>query len=270
MADDAAAPLLTRRDGAVLTLTLNRPQALNSFTGALHDALIGALNDAAADAGVRCVVITGAGRGFCAGQDLSDPEVAPDLTPGAAPKDIGNLIEARYKPLALRIHTFPVPVIAAVNGVAAGAGANLALNCDIVLAAKSASFIQAFSKIGLIPDCGGSWLLPRLVGRANALALALLGDKCSAEEAQRIGLIWRCVDDAALADEAQALAARLAAMPSQALAETRRAFDHADRMSLDAALSLEGEVQRRLGMSHDYIEGVSAFFAKRAPVFKDR
>lgn len=269
MADDAE-PLLSRRDGAVLTLTLNRPQALNSFNGALHDALIGALKAAAGDAGVRCVVITGAGRGFCAGQDLSDPAAAPDLTPGAAPKDIGNLIEARYKPLALLIHQFPVPVIAAVNGVAAGAGANFALNCDIVLAAKSASFIQAFSKIGLIPDCGGSWLLPRLVGRANAMALALLGDKCSAEEAQRIGLIWRCVDDAALADEAQALAQRLAAMPSKALAETRRAFDKADHMDLGTALSMEGEAQRRLGMSHDYIEGVSAFFAKRAPVFTDR
>jgi 2-(1,2-epoxy-1,2-dihydrophenyl)acetyl-CoA isomerase len=269
MADDVP-PLLTRRDDAVLTLTLNRPQALNSFNGALHDALIGALRAAAGDASVRCVVITGASRGFCAGQDLSDPAVAPDLTPGAPPRDIGNLIEARYKPLALLIHQFPVPVIAAVNGVAAGAGANLALNCDIVLAAKSASFIQAFSKIGLVPDCGGSWLLPRLVGRANAMALALLGDKCSAEEAQRIGLIWRCVDDASLAAEAQALAGRLATMPSKALAETRRAFDIADHMDLGAALSMEGEVQRRLGMSHDYIEGVSAFFAKRAPVFKDR
>ncbi len=269
MADDTP-PLLSRQDGAVLTLTLNRPQALNSFNGALHDALVAALKAAAGDAGVRCVVITGAGRGFCAGQDLSDPAIAPDLTPGAEPKDIGNLIEARYKPLAMLIHQFPVPVVAAVNGVAAGAGANFALNCDIVLAAKSASFIQAFSKIGLVPDCGGSWLLPRLVGRANAMALAMLGEKCSAEEAQRIGLIWRCVDDAALASEAQALAERLAAMPSKALAETRRAFDIADHMDLGAALSMEGEVQRRLGMSHDYIEGVSAFFAKRAPVFKDR
>ena len=269
MADDAE-PLLSRRDGPVLTLTLNRPQALNSFNGALHDALLGALKSAAGDAAVRCVVITGAGRGFCAGQDLSDPQAAPDLTPGATPKDIGHLIEARYKPLAMLIHRFPVPVVAAVNGVAAGAGANLALNCDFVLAAKSANFIQAFSKIGLIPDCGGSWLLPRLVGRANAMALALLGEKCGAEEAQRIGLIWRCVDDAALPAEAQALAARLAALPSKALAETRRAFDSADHMDLSTALSMEGEVQRRLGMSHDYTEGVSAFFAKRMPTFKDR
>lgn len=269
MADDAT-PVLSRRDGAVQTLTLNRPQALNSFNGEMHDALSSELKAAAADSAVRCVVITGAGRGFCAGQDLSDPAIAPDLTPGAEPRDIGNLIEARYKPLAMLLHHFPVPVIAAVNGVAAGAGANLALNCDIVLAAKSASFIQAFSKIGLVPDCGGTWLLPRLVGRANAMALALLGDKCGAEEAQRLGMIWRCVDDAALADETKALANRLAAMPSKALAETRRAFAAADHMDLSAALSMEGEVQRRLGMSHDYLEGVAAFFAKRAPSFTDR
>jgi 2-(1,2-epoxy-1,2-dihydrophenyl)acetyl-CoA isomerase len=269
MADDAT-PVLSRRDGAVQTLTLNRPQALNSFNGAMHDALSAELKAAAADAAVRCVVITGAGRGFCAGQDLSDPAIAPDLTPGAQPRDIGNLIEARYKPLAMLLHHFPVPVIAAVNGVAAGAGANLALNCDIVLAAKSASFIQAFSKIGLVPDCGGTWLLPRLVGRANAMALALLGDKCSAEEAQRLGMIWRCVDDVNLAEETKTLAERLSAMPSKALAETRRAFAAADHMDLSAALSMEGEVQRRLGMSHDYLEGVEAFFAKRAPSFTDR
>ena len=269
MAEEST-PLLTRRDGPVLTLTLNRPQALNSFTGELHDALIKALSNAAGDRSVRCVVLTGAGRGFCAGQDLSDPAIAPDLTPGATPKDIGSLIEARYKPLVLLLHDFPVPVVAAVNGVAAGAGANLALNCDIVIAARSASFIQAFSKIGLIPDAGGTWLLPRLVGRANAMALALLGDKLSAEEAQRIGLIYRCVDDAALATEALALAQRLAAMPVRALVETRRAFAQADHLTLSAALTLEADVQRRLGNSADYLEGVSAFFAKRTAVFKDR
>ena len=269
MTDDTS-PVLQRRDGAVVTLTLNRPQALNSFNGAMHDALMAGLKAAATDAGVRCVVLTGAGRGFCAGQDLSDPAIAPDLTPGATPRDIGNLIEARYKPLALLLHGFPIPVVAAVNGVAAGAGANLALNCDIVLAARSASFIQAFSKIGLVPDCGGTWLLPRLVGRAQAMALAMLGDKLPAEQAERLGLIFRCVDDAALAAEAQALAERLAAMPSRALAETRRAFAAADHLTLSEALTMEGEVQKRLGMSHDYIEGVGAFFAKRAPVFKDR
>jgi 2-(1,2-epoxy-1,2-dihydrophenyl)acetyl-CoA isomerase len=269
MADDTT-PVLSRSDGAVLTLTLNRPQALNSFNGAMHDALMAALKGAAANPDVRCVVLTGAGRGFCAGQDLSDPALAPDTTPGAPPRDIGNLIEARYKPLAMLLHDFPVPVLAAVNGVAAGAGANLALNCDLVIAARSASFLQAFSKIGLIPDCGGTWLLPRLAGRAQAMALALLGDKLPAEHAERIGLVWRCVDDAALAGEAQAVAERLAALPSRALAETRRAFAAADRMTLSEALTMEGEVQRRLGMSHDYIEGVTAFFAKRAPRFTDR
>ena len=267
---DADPLVLTRRDGPVLTLTLNRPKALNSFTGALHDALMTALTAAAADASVRCVVLTGAGRAFCAGQDLSDPEIAPDLTPGAAQKDLGRLIEARYKPLALLIHDFPVPVIAAVNGVAAGAGANLALNCDMVLAARSASFIQAFSKIGLIPDAGGTWLLPRLVGRARAIGLAFLGDKLPADEAERIGLIWRCVDDVALAAEVQALAQRLAAMPVRALAETRRAFAQADATGLADALGMEAQVQRRLGMSADYLEGVGAFFAKRAPIFGDR
>lgn len=262
--------VLKHRDGTVLTLTLNRPQALNSFTGEMHDALMAALKAAAGDAQVRCVVLTGAGRGFCAGQDLSDPAISPDLTPGAAPKDIGALIEARYKPLALMLHDFPVPVIAAVNGVAAGAGANLALNCDMVIAARSASFIQAFSKIGLVPDAGGTWLLPRLVGRANAMALALLGDKLPAEEAQRMGLIYRCVDDTMLGVEALALAQRLAAMPVRALAETRRAFAQADHLTLSAALTMEADVQRRMGNSADYLEGVSAFFAKRAPTFKDR
>jgi 2-(1,2-epoxy-1,2-dihydrophenyl)acetyl-CoA isomerase len=163
-----------------------------------------------------------------------------------------------------------VPLVAAVNGVAAGAGANLALNCDLVIAARSASFIQAFSKIGLIPDCGGTWLLPRLVGRSQAMALAMLGDKLPAEEAQRMGLIFRCVDDASLAPESLALAQRLAAMPVRALAETRRAFSKADHLTLSEALSLEADVQRRLGTSADYMEGVSAFFAKRTPTFKDR
>ncbi len=212
-------------------MTLNRPQALNSFNGELHDALMAALKAAAHDSAVRCVVITGAGRGFCAGQDLSDPAIAPDLTPGAAPKDIGALIEARYKPLALLLHDFPVPLVAAVNGVAAGAGANLALNCDFVVAARSASFIQAFSKIGLVPDCGGTWLLPRLVGRANAMALAMLGDKlpCRRSAAHRPDLALRRRRRART--EVLALAQRLAAMPVRALAETRRAFSQADHQT---------------------------------------
>jgi 2-(1,2-epoxy-1,2-dihydrophenyl)acetyl-CoA isomerase len=257
-------------DGAVRTLTLNRPQALNSFTTQMHAELREALDQAAADSAVRCVVITGAGRGFCAGQDLSDPAIAPDLSPGAQPKDIGDLIDACYRPLALRIRNMPVPVIAAVNGVAAGAGANLALGCDIAIAARSASFIQAFSKIGLIPDCGGTWLLPRLVGRARALALAMTGDKLPAEEAQRIGLIWQCVDDAALADTVQALASRLAAMPVKALAQTRQAMDAAGELDFDQALQREARLQRELGRAHDYLEGAGAFLQKRSPTFKDR
>ena len=267
---DTAALVLKHQNGPVLTLTLNRPQALNSFNGGLHDALLRELKAATHDVSIRCVVLTGAGRGFCAGQDLTDPEIAPNLAPGATQKNIGNLIEGRYKPLAMLLADYPVPVLASVNGVAAGAGANLALTCDIVIAARSASFIQAFSKIGLIPDVGGTWLLPRLVGRANAMALAMLGDKLPAEQAQSMGLIWRCVDDAALPAETQAVAERLAAMPSRALAETRRAMAKSDRMSLSEALSMEAEVQGRLGLSHDYLEGVIAFFAKRAPVFTDR
>lgn len=269
MADDASTVLI-RREGAVQYLTLNRPQALNSFTGEMHDALLAALKAAAADPSVRCVVIGGAGRAFCAGQDLSDPAIAPPKDPATPPPDLGNLIETRYKPLAMMLHNLPVPTVAAVNGVAAGAGANLAFNCDFVIAGRSASFLQAFSKIGLVPDCGGTWLLPRLAGRAHAMALAMLGDKLPAEEAQRIGMIWKCVDDAALAGEVQAVAARLAAMPSRALAETRRAFAAADHMTLSEALSMEGELQRLLGKSHDYLEGVNAFFAKRTPNFTDR
>jgi 2-(1,2-epoxy-1,2-dihydrophenyl)acetyl-CoA isomerase len=266
---ETSPPLVLRaaRQG-VLTLTLNRPQALNSFTGALHGELLGALKDAAADASVRCVVLTGAGRGFCAGQDLADPEIAPSLE--AEPRDVGNLIELRYKPLVETIADFPVPVIAAVNGVAAGAGANVALACDIVVAARSASFLQAFAKIGLIPDAGGTWLLPRLVGRARALGLAMLADKLPAEDAERFGLIWKCVDDAALAAEAQTLGERLAAMPVKALVEIRRAFATSAGLTLSEALSMEGEVQRRLGFAHDYREGVTAFLQKRPPTFSDR
>ncbi len=262
--------VLVSQAAAVRTLTLNRPQALNSFTTAKHAELLAALEAAAADAGVRSVVITGAGRAFCAGQDLADPAVAPNPAPGAAQPDIGALIERCYVPLALRIRTMPVPVVAAVNGVAAGAGANFALGCDVVLAARSASFIQAFSKIGLVPDCGGTWLLPRLVGRANALALAMTGDKVAAEEAQRLGLIWRCVDDAELANEASALAARLAEMPVKALAQTRLAIDAAGEFSYAEALVAEARLQSVMGAAPDYREGVAAFMAKRKPRFSDR
>ena len=258
--------VLVSNDAAVRTLTLNRPQALNSFTAALHAELRSALDAAALDESVRCVVLTGAGRGFCAGQDLNDAGMGV----GGQANDVEGIVARLYKPLALRIRSMPVPVLAMVNGVAAGAGANIALGCDMVLAARSASFIQAFSKIGLVPDGGGTWLLPRLVGRAQAIGLAFTGDKLSAEDAERIGLIWRCVDDAALADTTRALAQRLAAMPSAALVATRRLIDEAAPMELAAALDQEAVVQGRMSRAGDYAEGVAAFLAKRAPVFRDR
>ena len=255
--------VLVATHGPVRTLTLNRQSALNSFTAAMHGELLPALDAAAHDDTIRAVVITGSGRGFCAGQDLSDATMVGMV-------DVGAVVERFYRPLALRVRTMPVPVIAAVNGVAAGAGANLALCCDFVIAARSASFIQAFSKIALVPDCGGTWLLPRLVGRARALGLAMTGDKLPAEEAQRMGMIWQCVDDAVLTDTVMALALRLAAMPSRALAETRRVLDAAMAMDLADAITLEADAQSELGRAGDFAEGVSAFFAKRAAVFKDR
>jgi 2-(1,2-epoxy-1,2-dihydrophenyl)acetyl-CoA isomerase len=261
--DDA--PLLQHSEGPIRILTLNRPAALNSFTAAMHGLLRPALDAAAEDSSVRAVVITGAGRGFCAGQDLND-----GMSAEGGPPDVGAVIERLYRPLATRIRSMPVPVIAAVNGVAAGAGANMALCCDFVIAARSASFIQAFSKIGLVPDCGGTWLLPRLLGRARALGYAMTGDKLPAEEAQRLGLIWQCVDDAALMPTVMALANKLALMPARALAETRRVLDEATTLPFADAITLEANTQRELGRGHDFVEGVAAFLTKRAPQFKDR
>jgi 2-(1,2-epoxy-1,2-dihydrophenyl)acetyl-CoA isomerase len=255
--------ILVTRVAAVMTLTLNRPAAMNSLTTAMHAQLLAGLNQAADDVSVRCVVITGTGRGFCAGQDLGDPLAAPG-------QDLGALVTACYKPLVQRIRSMPVPVIAAINGVAAGAGANLALCCDLVIAARSANFIQAFSKIGLVPDTGGTWLLPRLVGHARALGMVLLGDKVSASDAERMGMIWQCVDDDILNSTTAALAQRLAGMPTQALVATREALEKAQSLDLGAALTMEAQLQSRFGLAHDYIEGVDAFSHKRAPFFTDR
>lgn len=262
--------VLVSQAAAVRTLTLNRPEALNSFTTGMHSELLEALDDAARDRSVRCVVLTGAGRAFCAGQDLNDPMVAPagGANPGA--KDLGKPIELLYKPLVRCLHSMPVPTIAAVNGVAAGAGANLALNCDLAVAARGANFIQAFAKIGLVPDTGGTWLLPRLVGRSRALGLALLGDKLSAADAERFGLIWKCVEDASLQEEAAALASRLAAMPTKALVAIRKAFDAAQQLTMPQALNEEALRQSELGFAGDYQEGVAAFSEKRPPQFTDR
>lgn len=272
-------PLLISTEGAVRVLTLNRPQALNAFTTGLLGQLRIALDEAAHDEAVRAVLITGAGRAFCAGQDLSDPHIKPefddhagDADPQRKPKakDIGNLLDHYYIPLALRLRSMPVPTVCAVNGVAAGAGANFALGCDLVLAGQSASFIQAFSKIGLVPDCGGTWLLTRLVGRARALQLALLGDKLPAADAQAWGLIARCVADAELQSEAMATAQKLAKMPTRALVQTRQALDASMDLEFEDALKLEAKLQSQLGYAHDYLEGAAAFLSKRAPVFKDR
>ncbi len=256
--------------GAVRLLRLNRPEALNAFTAAMLGQLRHAVEAAAEDAATRCVLITGAGRAFSAGQDLADPHVAPSRDTAAAPKDIGHMLDHYDIPLARRLRSMPVPVVAAVNGVAAGAGANLALGCDLVLAAESASFVQAFSRIGLIPDCGGTWLLPRLVGRAKALELALLGDKVRAPDAERLGMIARVVPDASLLDDAMAVAQKLAGLPTRALAETRRALDESLKLDFESALKREAVLQSQLGFAHDYLEGTAAFLDKRQPQYKDR
>lgn len=269
--DQAPPPdVLSHTAQGICTLTLNRPQSLNAFTVKMLGELHQALEAAATDDSVRCVMLGGAGRAFSAGQDLSDPAAAPDLREGAPPPNLGKLIHNAYKPVAMRLHTMPVPTIAVVHGVAAGSGANLALGCDFVIAGQSGSFLQAFAKIGLIPDAGGTWLLPRLVGRPRALALAMLAEKLSAKEAERMGLIWRCVEDAGLQGEASKLAQRLRGMPSAALVAARQSIDRALTMSFEEAFDAEVKTQTRLGQAHDYTEGVRAFLDKRTPTFIDR
>ncbi len=255
--------ILFERAGGIARITLNRPDRLNSFNMAMHAELREALAEVKADKTLRVLLLTGAGRGFCAGQDLADRAVAP----GGAPVDLGASIETNYRPLVLALRELPLPVVCAVNGVAAGAGANIALACDIVIAAKSASFIQAFCKIGLIPDSGGTYFLPRLVGAARAMGLAMLGDKLPAATAAEWGLIWQCVDDTELKPAVEVLLARLAEAPTRGLAATKRALHASASSTLQAQLDLERDLQRELGYSADYREGVAAFGAKRPPAF---
>jgi 2-(1,2-epoxy-1,2-dihydrophenyl)acetyl-CoA isomerase len=262
----AEATILFQVAEATARITLNRPEKLNAFNEAMHRELAQALGRIAADPAIRAVLLTGAGRGFCAGQDLGDRVMGE----GDAPPDLGDTLDRLYNPLVRRICRLERPVVCAVNGVAAGAGANLAFNCDLVLAARSAQFIEPFCKLGLVPDAGGTYVLPRLVGSARARGLALLGERLSAEQAEAWGLIWRVVDDDRLLDEASALARHLATQPTRGLGLIKRALLASATNSLDAQLDLERDLQREAGRTEDYREGVAAFMAKRQPAFKGR
>ena len=251
-----------KADGSVARITLNRPDRLNSFTRQMHEEVrdaLGSLGDA------RVLVLTGAGRGFCAGQDLNDRAVAP----GEA-VDLGDTVQQCWNPLIRTLTSLPQPVIARVNGVAAGAGANVALACDLVIAAKSAKFIQSFSAIGLIPDSGGTWVLPRLVGQARALGLALTGEPLPADKAEQWGLIWKAVDDDALDTEVDAVAQKLASLPPLGLAAIKEMIRSSWQYSLDEELDRQAGAMRRLGFTEDYREGVAAFLEKREPKFVGR
>ena len=248
----------------VATLILNRPKSLNSFTTDMHAEIRTVMQQVIEDANIRCLVITGAGRGFCAGQDLGD---RAQTTGGGVP-DVGASVEKNYNPLIRSIMNLPKPVICAVNGVAAGAGASISLACDIVLAARSASFIQVFCKIGLIPDSGGTWNLPRAVGLARAKGLAMLGDRLPAETAQEWGLIWKCVDDDDLQEETRKMATHFATQPTAALGRIKKLLHVSASNTLAEQLDLEQKAMQDLGQSEDYREGVSAFLEKRPPQFK--
>jgi 2-(1,2-epoxy-1,2-dihydrophenyl)acetyl-CoA isomerase len=255
--------ILFSTENGIARLTLNRPDRLNAFNDAMHADIRGALAQLKEDRSIRVLLLTGAGRGFCAGQDLADRAVRP----GSEPVDIGGSIERNYKPLVLTLRSLPFPVVCAVNGVAAGAGANVALACDIVVATKSASFIQAFCKIGLIPDAGGTHFLPRLVGSARAMGLAMLGDKLSAEQAQAWGLIWKCIDDHEFSATVEAILQQLSAAPTRALAATKRALQLSADNTLEAQLDFERDLQCEMGYTEDFREGVAAFGDKRSPRF---
>ncbi|MDP2135067.1 MAG: 2-(1,2-epoxy-1,2-dihydrophenyl)acetyl-CoA isomerase PaaG [Sulfuritalea sp.] len=255
--------ILFSLDRGIARITLSRPDRLNSFNADMHLELRDALSRTR-DGGARVLLLTGAGRGFCAGQDLADRNVSA----GSDPVDLGYTIETYYKPLVLSLRALEMPAICAVNGVAAGAGASIALACDIVIAARSASFIQAFCKLGLVPDAGGTWALPRLIGTARAMGLAMLGDKLPAEQAAAWGLIWKCVEDDQLMAEAERLAAHFSTAPTRGLARTKQAIYASSSHTLEQQLELERASQQELGFGHDYREGVAAFMEKRSANFK--